>query len=127
MFAVEHRYYGCHNLSSCPVPSFASPDDLRFLSSAQALEDLAHFVGYATAAYNLTGCQWVAWGGRCCCPLCLRPLCLALVLQAAATRALNPVFWPLQLPRNAGWLAAFKVSPPCARRRGLQRPRSHRG
>ena len=87
MFAVEHRYYGCHNLSSCPVPSFASPDDLRFLSSAQALEDLAHFVGYATAAYNLTGCQWVAWGGRCCCPLCPRPFFLALVLQAAATRA----------------------------------------
>ena len=48
-------------------------------------------------------------------------------LQRHELRTLNPVFWPLQLPRNAGWLAAFKVSPPCARRRGLQRPRSHRG
>lgn len=65
LFAVEHRYYGCHNMSACPVTSFSSPDDLRYLSSAQALEDLALFIGHATAAYNLTGCAWVAWGGRC--------------------------------------------------------------
>jgi hypothetical protein len=64
MFAVEHRYYGCHNMSACPVSSFTSLDDLRFLSSAQALEDLALFIVHATAAYNLTGCPWVAWGGR---------------------------------------------------------------
>ena len=24
MFAVEHRYYGCHNMSACPVPSFGT-------------------------------------------------------------------------------------------------------
>jgi hypothetical protein len=64
MFAVEHRYYGCHNMSACPVTSFSSPDALRFLSSAQALEDLALFIGHATTAYNLTGSKWVSWGGR---------------------------------------------------------------
>ncbi len=52
MFALEHRYYGCHNMSACPVASFSSPDDLRFLSSAQALEDLSLFISYATHAYN---------------------------------------------------------------------------
>jgi hypothetical protein len=72
MFAVEHRYYGCHNMSACPVASFSSLDDLRFLSSAQALEDLALFIAHATAAYNLTGCQWVAWGGRYLSTFCMR-------------------------------------------------------
>jgi serine protease 16 len=66
MFALEHRYYGCHNMSACPVASFSSPDNLRFLSSAQALEDLALFISYATHAYNLSGCSWVTWGGRWC-------------------------------------------------------------
>ena len=30
MFAVEHRYYGCHNASACPVDNFDSSDSLRF-------------------------------------------------------------------------------------------------
>ncbi len=63
LFAVEHRYYGCHNMSACPVTSFSSPDDLRYLSSAQALEDLALFIGHATAAYNLTSQAAPGWRG----------------------------------------------------------------
>ncbi|KAK3284619.1 hypothetical protein CYMTET_7739 [Cymbomonas tetramitiformis] len=65
MFAVEHRYYGCHNMSACPVSSFAEPArDLRFLSSRQALADLAEFHAHATDHYGLTGNnKWVTFGG----------------------------------------------------------------
>ena len=53
-FAVEHRYYGCHNSSSCPYNS-SQPHakHLRFLSSQQALEDLAFFHEFATKQYAL--------------------------------------------------------------------------
>ncbi|EGD81876.1 thymus specific serine peptidase [Salpingoeca rosetta] len=65
MFAVEHRYYGCHNMSACPVTSFLKPKDaLRFLSSRQALADLAGFHAYATATYGLKPTnKWVSFGG----------------------------------------------------------------
>ena len=65
MFAVEHRYYGCHNMSACPVSSF-SPlrESLRFLSSKQALADLATFHAFATQKYNLKPSnKWVSFGG----------------------------------------------------------------
>jgi serine protease 16 len=116
MFAVEHRYYGCHNMSACPVSSFSSLDDLRFLSSAQALEDLALFIAYATAAYNLTGSQWVAWGGR-------YSIGTVTILLATLARYRSH---PLQLPGHAGGLAAVEVPPPCGRRRRLQRACAHR-
>ena len=63
MFAVEHRYYGCHNASACPYsPSDANP--LQWLSSRQALADLAHFHAYASARWKLPeGTKWVSWGG----------------------------------------------------------------
>eukprot|EP00697_Spironema_sp_BW2_P009387 gnl/Spiro4/24240_TR12033_c0_g1_i2.p1 gnl/Spiro4/24240_TR12033_c0_g1~~gnl/Spiro4/24240_TR12033_c0_g1_i2.p1 ORF type:complete len:501 (+),score=149.50 gnl/Spiro4/24240_TR12033_c0_g1_i2:129-1505(+) len=66
MFALEHRYYGCHNMSACPVPSFAnfSVGLLRFLSSRQALGDVVAFHQYAVAAYGLTAAnKWISWGG----------------------------------------------------------------
>ena len=64
MFALEHRYYGCHNMSACPVPSITPQGSLKFLSSRQALADLASFIAYATQAYNLTAAnKWVAFGG----------------------------------------------------------------
>merc|ERR1719310_1174110 len=44
MFALEHRYYGCHNMSACPVKQFVDASSLQFLSSHQAVEDVAHFV-----------------------------------------------------------------------------------
>lgn len=66
MFAVEHRYYGCHNMSACPVPSFKDGTAaLRFLSSRQALADLAQFHAFASATYGLdaTRNKWVSFGG----------------------------------------------------------------
>lgn len=63
MFALEHRYYGCQNLSACPTPSFAKPaEGLRFLSSRQAVEDIAGFVRAMNDRFGLKS-QWVTWGG----------------------------------------------------------------
>ena len=65
-FAVEHRYYGCHNMSACPVSNFDDPKEaLKFLSSRQALADLANFHTFATEKYKLDPEQnkWVSWGG----------------------------------------------------------------
>ena len=64
MFAVEHRYYGCHNMSACPYSS-SDPEPLKWLSSKQALADLATFHAYATKEYNLspTANKWISFGG----------------------------------------------------------------
>ncbi|CAJ1370987.1 unnamed protein product [Effrenium voratum] len=63
MFALEHRYYGCHNRSACPVQDLAGPDALMYLSSRQAVEDIASFVKAMNAKYSLTRNRWVTWGG----------------------------------------------------------------
>jgi len=65
MFAVEHRFYGCHNMSACPVQNFDGPTPLKFLSSRQALADLANFHQFATGKYGLTspGNKWISFGG----------------------------------------------------------------
>jgi len=64
MFALEHRYYGCHNVSACPVANLSAPGALRFLSSRQALGDIAGFVAFANDAYGLSVAnKWVTWGG----------------------------------------------------------------
>ncbi len=63
MFAVEHRYYGCHNMSACPYTR-EDEEPLRWLSSRQALADLAAFHRHATAAYALAPAnRWVTFGG----------------------------------------------------------------
>ena len=63
MFAVEHRYYGCHNMSACPY-KLTDKDPLKYLSSHQAIEDLATFHAHATEEYNLTSSnKWVSFGG----------------------------------------------------------------
>ena len=63
MFAVEHRYYGCHNKSACPY-SASDPSPLQWLSSTQALADLATFHSYATKQYSLGPAnRWVSFGG----------------------------------------------------------------
>ena len=63
MFAVEHRYYGCHNSSACPY-KLTDKKPLQYLSSRQAIEDLAGFHEYATSTYNLTTAnKWVSFGG----------------------------------------------------------------
>jgi pimeloyl-ACP methyl ester carboxylesterase len=55
--ALEHRYYGY----SQPFAQL-SAQNLRFLSMAQALEDLAAFQSYATLQYRLQG-KWISVGG----------------------------------------------------------------
>ena len=57
--AVEHRYYGL----SLPTPDF-STDNMRFLSSRQALEDLAQIRNYVAGKYHLTNDNlWIAQAG----------------------------------------------------------------
>lgn len=64
MVALEHRFYGCHNKSACPVSSFLPADALKHLSSRQALSDLASFHQHITEEYSLTSSnKWVSWGG----------------------------------------------------------------
>eukprot|EP00123_Amoebidium_parasiticum_P015372 comp22934_c1_seq1/m.36337 comp22934_c1_seq1/g.36337 ORF comp22934_c1_seq1/g.36337 comp22934_c1_seq1/m.36337 type:complete len:507 (-) comp22934_c1_seq1:219-1739(-) len=59
MLALEHRYYG----KSLPVPDFTTPN-MRYLSSRQALADLAQFHGFAMERFNLTTKnKWVSFGG----------------------------------------------------------------
>eukprot|EP01044_Picomonas_judraskeda_P000206 COSAG03_NODE_8_length_24035_cov_36.331885_20_plen_1405_part_00 len=59
ILALEHRYYG----ESIPVDDFSTPN-LRFLSSHQALADLASFHTYITSLYSLTAAnRWVTFGG----------------------------------------------------------------
>ena len=68
MFAVEHRYYGCHNASACPVDPMREdnhdPSFLRYLSSRQALGDLSIFHGNMESKYGLTPHnRWITFGG----------------------------------------------------------------
>lgn len=65
IFAVEHRYYGCHNASACPVrPVSNTSASLKYLSSRQAIEDLATFVRFINGKYGLTrNNKWIAVGG----------------------------------------------------------------
>lgn len=58
--ALEHRYYGASN----PTPDM-SVDNMRFLSSHQAIADVATFITmYLTPMYNLSGSnQIVTFGG----------------------------------------------------------------
>mmetsp|Transcript_98998 Transcript_98998/g.171570 ORF Transcript_98998/g.171570 Transcript_98998/m.171570 type:complete len:504 (-) Transcript_98998:132-1643(-) len=64
LFSVEHRYYGCiRNSSSCPYDQ-STKGHLEFLSSHQALADLASFHRFATRKYHLRAdAKWVAIGG----------------------------------------------------------------
>lgn len=56
---LEHRYYG----KSWPKPDM-STENLRFLSSQQALADIAYFIEGINDMYNLTSSNyWVLFGG----------------------------------------------------------------
>lgn len=61
LVALEHRYYG----KSMPPRGNESPREyLRFLSTEQALADIAAFHGEVTARYGVpSSTKWVAWGG----------------------------------------------------------------
>ena len=63
---LEHRYYG----ESMPVPDL-STDNLRFLTTAQALADNAYFTKHAEfpgldaeLAEGLKSAKWIHYGGR---------------------------------------------------------------
>ncbi|KAM9853549.1 thymus-specific serine protease [Aulostomus maculatus] len=55
---LEHRFYG----KSQPTVDL-STDNLRFLSSRQALADLAHFCTVLAESQGLSNRKWVAFGG----------------------------------------------------------------
>lgn len=55
---LEHRFYG----KSHPTEDL-STENLRYLSSEQALADLAHFQTVMMEKMNLTTNKWVAFGG----------------------------------------------------------------
>ncbi|XP_018604307.1 thymus-specific serine protease [Scleropages formosus] len=57
-FLLEHRFYG----QSRPTEDLSTAS-LRFLSSRQALADLAHFRTVIATAQGLTNSKWVAFGG----------------------------------------------------------------
>merc|ERR1711865_1252936 len=63
MLAVEHRYYGCHNMSACPYDDSMS-NPLQYLGSRQALADLANFHTHAVQRFGLSKAnKWVSFGG----------------------------------------------------------------
>lgn len=57
-FQLEHRFYG----KSRPT-SDLSIKNLKYLSSEQALADLASFISAMKSAYNVTDAKWIAFGG----------------------------------------------------------------
>merc|ERR1712195_195119 len=60
ILALEHRYYG----QSLPTKDFSTAN-LKWLSSPQALEDLAAFVAHINAQHGLQGQtnRWITFGG----------------------------------------------------------------
>jgi serine protease 16 len=73
MVALQHRYYGCHadvgedsKLLDCPIDGFTdnANEDLKYLSSHQALSDVANFHEYIVEKYALTNDnKWISFGG----------------------------------------------------------------
>jgi len=64
MFALEHRYYGCHNMSACPVTEFTGTESLKYLSVDQAIADISGFVDAMNGEYKLKASnKWISWGG----------------------------------------------------------------
>jgi thymus-specific serine protease len=63
VFALEHRYYGPSHPNPGEKDAF-STENLRFLNTEQAQEDLAAFVHLMNGKYNLNqDNKWVTWGG----------------------------------------------------------------
>lgn len=56
-FLIEHRYYG-----ESKVTSDQSTPNLKYLSSRQALADIADFIPAMNTKFNLVG-PWVTFGG----------------------------------------------------------------
>ncbi|CAJ0584993.1 unnamed protein product, partial [Mesorhabditis spiculigera] len=58
VFDLEHRFYG----QSQPFKT-QSVDNLKYLSSRQALEDIADFIRFINKQNGWTGTKWVVFGG----------------------------------------------------------------
>ncbi|KJH46052.1 hypothetical protein DICVIV_07902 [Dictyocaulus viviparus] len=58
VFDLEHRFYG----NSRPTPD-QSVENLRYLSSRQAIEDIAEFIRVMNSKYNLSRASWITFGG----------------------------------------------------------------
>eukprot|EP01028_Stygiella_incarcerata_P009784 TRINITY_DN472_c0_g1_i1.p1 TRINITY_DN472_c0_g1~~TRINITY_DN472_c0_g1_i1.p1 ORF type:complete len:505 (+),score=103.36 TRINITY_DN472_c0_g1_i1:82-1515(+) len=56
--SLEHRYYG----KSIPTPD-TSTENMKYLSSRQALADLANFRDFIVEKYNAESSKWVVFGG----------------------------------------------------------------
>jgi serine protease 16 len=63
LYALEHRYYGKSYPTFDDGESPLTIRNLRYLSSQQALEDLAHFVHEINKEASTTSSMWVAFGG----------------------------------------------------------------
>jgi pimeloyl-ACP methyl ester carboxylesterase len=59
VFILEHRYYG----GSQPTGGDMSTANLKFLSSQQALADVAAFIKAMNTKFNLSGAKWLTFGG----------------------------------------------------------------
>jgi serine protease 16 len=60
LVSLEHRYYG----TSMPNLGDYSTENMKYLSSEQALEDIAHFHAHISKEYSLTSSnRWVTFGG----------------------------------------------------------------
>lgn len=58
LFEVEHRFYG----SSQPFPTM-SIDNLQYLTSEQALADLATFINQVNKNKGWKNARWIPYGG----------------------------------------------------------------
>ncbi|CAJ0953178.1 unnamed protein product, partial [Mesorhabditis belari] len=58
VFDIEHRFYG----KSQPFPT-QSVENLKYLSSRQAIEDIAYFIKFINKQNGWTGTKWVVFGG----------------------------------------------------------------
>jgi pimeloyl-ACP methyl ester carboxylesterase len=58
VFLLEHRYYGASQ-----VTADQSTANLKYLSSRQALADIADFIPAMTTKFNLQGAKWITFGG----------------------------------------------------------------
>jgi pimeloyl-ACP methyl ester carboxylesterase len=58
VFLIEHRYYGASQ-----VTNDQSTANLKYLSSTQALADVADFIPAMTTKFNLQGAKWITFGG----------------------------------------------------------------
>lgn len=64
LFALEHRYYGKSYPKFKDGSSPVSNSNLRFLSSRQAISDIANFIEYAKVQYGLDdNVKWITFGG----------------------------------------------------------------